>query len=121
MLEIKVAMEQVKQLQDKDFSLPETQREAFSLLESLFGIIIAQQQEVQELRDEINRLKGEQGKPKFGPKKPDTKASEIKKAKIEPKKPWAKSSKRGKIKIDRTEIIKINTSELPPDVVFKGY
>ena len=121
MSEIKAAMEQVKQLHDKDFSLPETQREIFSLFESLFGIIIAQQQEIQELKDEINRLKGEQGKPKFTTKKPDTKTGKERKIETDPKKPWVKSSKKGKIRIDRTEIIRLDPNKLPTDAEFKGY
>ena len=40
------------------------------MIESLCQIIImAQDERIQELEDEINRLKGEKGKPKFTPKK----------------------------------------------------
>jgi hypothetical protein len=114
-------MERAKRLQYMDFSLPETRQEIFSLLESLCGIIIEQQQEIQELKDEINQMKGEKGKPKFDKKRSADENPKGKKLKVENKKPWAKSSKIGKIRIDRTETIRLETSELPPDAVFKGY
>ena len=69
MSKITKEIERVKNLQQMDFSLPETQQEVYRLLETLCGIILELQQENQELKDEINRLKGEKGKPKFTEKK----------------------------------------------------
>jgi hypothetical protein len=78
--------------------------------------------ENQRLRDENNRLKGEQGKP-------DVKANKSKgfkedhsseKERKTPKK-HTKSSKNANISIDRKQILDYSKSELPPDAEFKGY
>jgi len=119
---IKTEMERVKNLQSMDFSLPETKREILNLLESLCGIIMVQQQEIQELKDEINRMKGEKGKPKFTAKGKGTgEEGKPKMPNRELKEPWVKSSKKGKVRIDRVEIVKIDPGSLPSDAVFKGY
>jgi hypothetical protein len=119
---IKQEIERIKKLRELDFSAPETQQEVFSLLETLCGIILAQQREIEELKDEINRLKGEKGKPNFGPKKEASKEpSKDKMPNINERKPWAKSSKKEKVKIDREEVIRLDAGLLPPDAVFKGY
>jgi hypothetical protein len=119
-------IERVKNLQNMDFSLPETQQEIFNLLETLCRVNTELQEENQKLKDEINRLKGEKGKPIFSSKKQSKdeskkEKSDKEKMPIEPKKPWVKSSKKDKVKIDRTEIIKLDRNTLPSDVVFKGY
>jgi len=77
---------------------------------------------VQQLRDEISRLKGEQGKPDI---KPDKKKGErndhsSEKERRTPKK-WKKGSKLDKIKINREQILHVDKSELPADAEFKGY
>jgi len=117
----KKAIERIKRLEGCDFTSPGTQREVFSLLEALCGIIIAQEQEIQELKDEINRLKGEKGKPKFKAQKPEDKFKDKDGAEIEPTKAWKKSSKSKTIQIDRVETIRLDKSELPDDAVPKGY
>ena len=94
---IKVGQEllkRVREFQEKDFGNPELQREVINLLELLCGIIIAQAAEIQALKDEINRLKGEKGAPAIKPSKKD-KDKEPKKDKMESgsKKEWQKGSK----------------------------
>jgi hypothetical protein len=70
-------------------------------------------------RDEINRLKGEQGKPKIKANKPKADLSSEKQRRES--KPHQKSSKQGRLKIDRKEIAKVDREQLPADAVFKGY
>ncbi|MBL0699914.1 MAG: hypothetical protein JJV92_03405 [Desulfosarcina sp.] len=77
----------------------------------------------QKLRDEINLLKGEQGKPKIrGNKKlAQNISSEKERKKREIKKQKKSKAKKHKIKIDRTEVCKVDRSKLPQDAVFKGH
>jgi hypothetical protein len=80
------------------------------------------QAEIQRLRDEVNRLKGEQGKPKIKgntPKPPaadHSSENERKKARQR-----HKSSKNTEIAIDREQKLEIDQALLPEDAEFKGY
>src|SRR6266480_3059716 len=78
-----------------------------------------QAEEIQRLRDEISRLKGEQGKPKI---KANTSATDLssEKERRQPK-PHRKSSKQAHIQIDRVEVMTVDQEHLPADAVFKGY
>lgn len=78
------------------------------------------QNENQSLKDEINRLKGEKGKPKFPPKIAE-KEDDPPSLKAERKKNWRKSAKKSRIKIDRMEYRRVNRKILPPDAENKGY
>ena len=80
----------------------------------------------QELTDEINRLKGEQGKPNIRPQKDKkdkdiSSESERKVDEEENKEPKNPKPKKEDIKIDRVERCEVNKNELPPDAEFKGY
>jgi transposase IS66 family protein len=77
---------------------------------------------IQKMRDEINRLKGEQGKPdiKPGKKKEQRKEYSSEKERQQPKK-WKKGSKLDKIKVDDEKILPVDKSKLPDDAEFKGY
>jgi len=77
--------------------------------------------EVQRQRDEINRLKGEQGKPTIK-SNTERKAPDYSSEK-ERKKPeaWHKRSKVDQIKIDREQVLEVDRALLPPDAEFKGY
>jgi hypothetical protein len=77
-------------------------------------------QQNQELRDEINRLKGEQGRPKF-PKPNPAKGKDISSEKHRRKKNHKKGKKKPNINIDRTEYCRVDKSILPADAQFKGY
>jgi hypothetical protein len=83
------------------------------------GTIGEQAAEIQRLRDEINRLKGEQGKPKITANKeaPDLSSEKERRQ----SKPHHKSSKQDKIPIDREVMLKVNQEDLPADAIFKGY
>jgi len=84
---------------------------------------------VQQLNNEINRLKGEQGKPEFpeNKKKEGDISSEEERQKAEGRKPKGKNEprnrkpKHSKIKIDRNDICPVDKKTLPKDAVFKGY
>jgi regulator of replication initiation timing len=98
-------------------------RQLLNLVEKLSVDLRALREENQTLRDEINHLKGEQGKP-------DTKANKEKSAETtdhsseaerkEPRKRHG-SGKKDKIKIDRKEVAKVRVEDLPADAQFKGY
>ena len=80
--------------------------------------------ENQKLRDAINLLKGEQGKPIFPSKTKRNQgniSSENERKKRTPKEKPKSKAKKDKIKIDRSEICKLDKAQLPDDVVFKGY
>jgi Transposase IS66 family len=98
-----------------------------NLIAILLNVIESQSQIIEELRkenqsfkDEINRLKGEKGKPKFLPNVPEKK-EDIQSPNAEKKKNWSKTSKKPRIKIDRTEFKYVDKSILPPDAEYKGY
>ena len=95
----------------------------FQLIERLSQENEKLKAENQKLRDEISLLKGEQGKPKIrGNKKPgENISSERERKKREKKKKKKSKAKKHKIKIDRTEVCKVDRSNLPQDAEFKGH
>lgn len=96
----------------------------FNLFEAMAAEIVFLRAEVQRLKDENNRLKGEQGKPDI---RPQTKnkdiSSEAERRKIRNKLKKTKKSKakKHKIKIDREKRLGIDKRKLPADAVFKGW
>jgi len=74
------------------------------------------------LRDEINRLKGEQGVPAIKPNtpQPPPKNHSSEQERRQPK-TWAKDRKTDRIAIDREQVVQVDPTQLPPDAVFKGY
>ncbi len=79
-------------------------------------------EKVQHLTDEINRLKGEQGKPKIRAGKKDTDiSSEQERKEKKPPKQKKSKAKQHLIKADREKLCQVDLSELPSDAVFKGY
>jgi len=102
-------------------------RAAINILLNLFEILIdkctQQAETIQKLKDEINRLKGEQPKPK---PRPDSKgkdhSSEKDRKERQPKKKKKKRTpKEGTIKADRTVVCVLDKKDLPEDVVHKGH
>ena len=102
------------------------------ILLNLVDVLIAaddsNKETIQKLKDEINRLKGEQGKPDFNKKKkgkdPENTnhSSEADRNKRNKKKSRKKRIEKTKeIEVDRCEIVTIDMSALPADAVFKGY
>jgi Transposase IS66 family len=90
-----------------------------NLVENLQTKVAEQAQEIQRLRDENNRLKGEQGKPRILPNKGRKDLSSEKERRQS--KPHHKRSKQEKIAIDREVTLKVDGSQLPKDAQFKGY
>jgi regulator of replication initiation timing len=88
-------------------------------VESLHAKVQEQAEEMQRLRDENNRLKGEQGKPVVRPNKPAADLSSRKER--SESKPHHKASKQAEIRIDRVEVLKVDDERLPQDAQFKGY
>ena len=118
-------------------------KKLLNIIEHLAAENDAQKIQIQELRDEINRLKGEQGKPdvKANKKKDGDISSEAERKEAEanankdvatinqesPEETSGKKKKRkrepklAKIKIDREEICYLNKDGLPDDLISKGY
>ena len=94
-----------------------------NLIEALSADLRDAQAEIQRLRDEVNRLKGEQGKPKVkantSPLPPRLNHSSEK----ERRKPRQrqKHSKKAAVRIDREQVLKVERASLPADAEFKGY
>ena len=94
-------------------------RKLMNLVETLLSRLDEKDEIIQRLRDEINRLKGEQGKPKI---RGNTKASDLSsEQERRESKPRSPQGKRDQIKIDREVVLPVDHSQLPEDAVFKGY
>jgi hypothetical protein len=76
-------------------------------------------EENQKLRDEVNRLKGEQAKPDIRPKNKNKDISSEKERKGKKRKRNRRRKK--KVKVDRTEVRRLDKNQLPADAEFKGY
>ena len=95
-----------------------------NLIEKLSADLRDAQAENQRLRDEINRMKGEQGKPKIkgNTAKPPKEASHHSSEKERQKRQrHSKGSKKALIQVDREQIVKVDRASLPADAQFKGY
>ena len=93
-----------------------------NLVEKLSADLRDAQIEIQRLRDEVNRLKGEQGKPKIKgntPKPPPTNHSSEKER--HKSRQRHKSSKKAEIQINREQVVEVDPSVLPQDAKFKGH
>ena len=93
-----------------------------NVLEDVMAALRAAQAENQRLRDELNRLKGEQGAPAIKPNtpQPPPKNHSSEQERRKPK-TWSKDRKTDRIAIDREQVVQVDPTHLPPDAVFKGY
>src|SRR5882724_9791205 len=106
----------------KDPDIKRVVQQLANLLEQALTEIDALRAENQSLKDEINRLKGEQGKPHIKPNKPDSKDSDhSSEQKRQKPATWSKTTKNDKIVLERTERLPLDLAGLPEDVAFKGY
>jgi hypothetical protein len=98
-------------------------RSLLNLVEQLVAENRALREENQRLKDEIHRLKGEQGTPTFPARPPSaSRAADLSsEAERRQPKPWQKRPKRDRLFIDRTQLLPLDPSSLPPDAQFKGY
>src|SRR3954449_11148288 len=97
-------------------------RQLLNLIETVTSDLRAAQAENQRLRDEINRLKGEQGAPAIKPNtpQPPPKNHSSEQERHKPK-TWSKDRKTDRIVIDREQVVQVDPTRLPSDAVFKGY
>lgn len=100
----------------------QTIRILLHIIEELNEEVQALKAELQKTRDELNRLKGEKGKPKFPvlKKNKDVSSENERKTPI-PRGERKSKEKLSKIKINVTEDCKVDPSVLPEDAEFKYY
>ena len=92
-----------------------------NLVEELNQKNIALSEEIQRLRDENNRLKGEQGKPNIKESKKSTNHSSEKERKEGTPRPKRKKRRpHHKVVVNRKEKLVVEKSTLPEDAQFKG-
>lgn len=97
-------------------------RRLLNLIEQLSADLRDAHAEVQRLRDENNRLKGEQGKPNIKPNTPKPPATNHSSEKERRKAcPRCKGSKTATIQINREQVVTVERAVLPADAEFKGY
>jgi hypothetical protein len=93
-----------------------------NLIEQLTADLREAQAANQRLRDELNRLKGEQGKPdikKNTPKAPPAQHSS--EAERRESRPRQKQHKQATLHVDREQVLTVAPDSLPPDAEFKGF
>ena len=93
-----------------------------NLIEAVSADLRKAQIEIQRLRDENNRLKGEQGKPNIKGNKPKPPPSNYS-SEQERRKPKArqKRAKKATVKIHREQTLEVDKGILPKDAEFKGH
>jgi Transposase IS66 family len=108
-------------------SIPDAQLRAavvalLNLVETVSAELREARAEIQRLRDENNRLKGEQGKPDVKPNTPRPAATDqSSERERHTSKPWSKGRKTALLTVDREEVCTVDPATLPADAVFKGY
>ena len=93
-----------------------------NLIESLAADLRDAQAEIQRLRDELNRLKGEQGRPQVkantSPRAPVDHSSEQERRQPRPR---VLRRKQATLRIDREQELVVEPTQLPADAEFKGH
>jgi regulator of replication initiation timing len=84
-----------------------------NLVENLSAKVAEQAEEIQRLREENHRLKGEQSKPKIKPNKARADLSSEKERRQST--PHHKAHKQAHIQIDREVVVKVDQERLPAD------
>lgn len=96
-------------------------RQLLNLIETVTADLRAAQTENQRLRDEINRLKGEQGKPTIKPKRPPASSDHSSEQERKQPREHVKRAKNATLRVDREQTLTVDSATLPPDAEFKGY
>lgn len=91
-----------------------------NIIEEQGKFILEMKFEIQNLRDENARLKGNNPKPKFPSTKNKDKNISSEKEREE-KKIWKKSKKKNNLSIDDKKLCPVDKKELPLDAMFMGY
>jgi hypothetical protein len=106
----------------KDENARQLVRRLLNLIEQLTADLREAQAENQRLRDEVNRLKGEQGKPKIkgNTAKPPPSDHSSEKERHKPRQRHTRS-KKATIQIHREQVVEVDRAKLPEDAEFKGY
>lgn len=105
-----------------DPQLRQVVQQLANLLEQALTEIDTLRAENQRLHDEINRLKGEQGKPNIKPNKPTPpQANHSSEKQRQHPTPRSKATKNDKLVLTRTQRLPLDPESLPPDAQFKGY
>jgi hypothetical protein len=104
-----------------DAQLRPTLRLLLNIVEELVVSVEALKVENQQLRDEIQRLKGEQGTPRIPPRQAPPGGGNVssERERREPR-PWRKGAKQDQLTITRTERLTVDPASLPADAVAKG-
>lgn len=77
--------------------------------------------EIQQLRDEINRQKGEQGKPNIKANRAQPTAKHSSEKERHKTRERHRSSKKASLVIDREDVVRVNREVLPADAIFKEH
>jgi hypothetical protein len=96
-------------------------RQLLNLIETVTTDLRAAQTENQRLRDEINRLKGEQGKPTIKPKRLPASSDHSSEQERKQPREHVKRAKNATLRVDREQTLTVDPATLPPDAEFKGY
>lgn len=106
----------------QDESVKSDLRILLNLIESQQKTILEQSETIRQLKDEINILKGEQGRPNFKKRRSTRNiSSEAHMSRFRKKRKRKKEGKKKDLPIDRREICEIDRTKLPKDAVFKRY
>jgi len=97
--------------------IPEEERTP--LVVALLEITHLQQEQIQTLKDEIARLKGQKPRPKIKPSRLEEDSAKDDKGGGKKRPGSARKSKRGELEIHETKVVKAD--DVPPGSRFKGY
>jgi hypothetical protein len=106
-----------------DAGTRQTMQALLNLVEQLVAENQALRAELSQVKDELTRLKGGQGRPKLPRGKPaggSTDYSSEQERRTAPK-TWQKRGKQDRVQVDRTERVVVDPATLPADAELKGY